>query len=73
MLWFGVLGKACLLICGAWAWTILRHDETPGPRRKFSFYLVLGFAFWTLSLFSGEIWSYLGWGIPMVREDPIHE
>ena len=24
---------------------------------------------WTLSLFSGEVWSYSGWGVPMVWED----
>ncbi|MBN2751219.1 MAG: cytochrome c biogenesis protein CcsA, partial [Rhodospirillaceae bacterium] len=27
------------------------------------------FAFGTLSLFSGELWSYAGWGVPVVWED----
>jgi ABC-type transport system involved in cytochrome c biogenesis permease subunit len=31
---------------------------------------VWGFAFWTLSMFSGELWSYLGWGTPVVWDDP---
>jgi hypothetical protein len=31
---------------------------------------VWGFAFWTLAMFTGEMWSYLGWGTPVVWEDP---
>ena len=31
---------------------------------------VWGFAFWTLSMFSGELWSYLGWGTPVVWDEP---
>jgi ABC-type transport system involved in cytochrome c biogenesis permease subunit len=31
---------------------------------------VWGFAFWTLSMFTGELWSYLGWGTPVVWDDP---
>ena len=31
--------------------------------------IIWGYAFWTLSLFSGEIWSYLGWGTPVVWDD----
>lgn len=31
---------------------------------------VWGFAFWTLSMFAGELWSYLGWGTPVVWDDP---
>lgn len=30
----------------------------------------LGLRVLTLSLFSGEVWSYSGWGVPMVWEDP---
>ena len=31
---------------------------------------VWGFAFWTLSMFAGELWSYLGWGTPVVWDEP---
>jgi hypothetical protein len=31
---------------------------------------IWGFAFWTLAMFTGEMWSYLGWGTPVVWEDP---
>ncbi len=31
---------------------------------------VWGFIFWTLSMFAGELWSYLGWGTPVVWDDP---
>ncbi len=70
MLAFAVLGKACLLIAAAWAAAILRNPETAAPHRGLLHALVLGFAFWTLSLLSGEMWSYRGWGIPVVWEDP---
>ena len=29
-----------------------------------------GFFFWTLSVFSGAAWSWLGWGAPVVWDDP---
>ncbi len=31
--------------------------------------IVWGFIFWTISMFSGEMWSYLGWGNPVVWDD----
>ena len=31
---------------------------------------VWGFAFWTFSMFAGEMWSYFGWGTPVVWDDP---
>jgi len=33
--------------------------------------VILGFFFWTLSIFSGAVWSYLGWGSPVVWDDPL--
>lgn len=38
-------------------------------RGRISRWIVWGFAFWTISMFSGEIWSYLGWGSPVVWDD----
>ena len=31
---------------------------------------VWGFAFWTFAMFAGELWSYFGWGTPVVWDDP---
>jgi hypothetical protein len=31
---------------------------------------IYGFTLWTLGMFSGELWSYLGWGTPVVWDDP---
>ncbi|MFP4307969.1 MAG: cytochrome c biogenesis protein CcsA [Desulfococcaceae bacterium] len=42
---------------------------SPSPRLPLL--LVWGFAFWTLSMFSGELWAYRGWGTPVVWDDPI--
>ncbi|MDR0576532.1 MAG: cytochrome c biogenesis protein [Candidatus Accumulibacter sp.] len=63
---FGSLARACLFVAGAWGCAALRgHDAMPRVFR----WMVWGFGFWTLSLFSGEMWSYTGWGVPMVWED----
>jgi len=40
-----------------------------GNKSWVSRWIVWGFAFWTISMFSGEIWSYLGWGSPVVWDD----
>jgi hypothetical protein len=71
MLIFGALGKACLLVGGAWAAAAFsRVGASNNPSKTSFFWLVLGFAFWTLSLFAGELWSYRGWGYAVVWEDP---
>jgi hypothetical protein len=67
VLLFGSLGRACLFVAGGWGCAALcGHDQV--MRRMFR-WMVWGFGFWTLSLFSGELWSYTGWGEPMVWED----
>ena len=33
-------------------------------------WVIWGFVFWTISMFAGGLWSYLGWGSPVVWEDP---
>jgi hypothetical protein len=74
---FGTLGKACFLAGSAWALEDLlgkKHSgdtnrQTSAAGRSFHF-SAWGFCFWTLSMFSGELWSYLGWGTPIVWDDP---
>ena len=45
-----------------------RHCSSPASRSML--WTVWGFAFWTLSMFTGELWSYMGWGTPVVWDDP---
>jgi hypothetical protein len=71
---FGTLGKGCFLAGSAWALEDLlkknRGDaKSPAAVRSFHF-SAWGFGLWTLSMFSGETWSYLGWGTPVVWDDP---
>lgn len=73
---FGVGGKGCFILSAVWAMAAL--PEIGRPFRKHLMvtamnrsllWAVWGFALWTVSMFSGEIWSYLGWGTPVVWED----
>ena len=72
---FGVTGKGCFLVSAAWAVVglkkINRSVKGNGPiALDHSLrWTVWGFCFWTLSMFSGELWSYLGWGTPVVWDD----
>lgn len=72
---FSVLGKTCFLIGALKAVVYLRSSgkgsaTSPEPGLdKTMHWVIWGFAFWTLSMFAGGIWSYLGWGTPVVWED----
>jgi hypothetical protein len=69
---FTVLGKAALLLAGLWAWADLRlADQGRLAQSRGQSWLVGGFALWTLCLFAGEMWSYQGWGIPVVWDDAV--
>ena len=67
VLLFAAFGRACFFVAAAWGCVVLGGDEHALPR-MFR-WLIWGFGCWTLSLFSGEVWSYSGWGVPMVWED----
>lgn len=74
---FGVIGKACFTVAAANAFVLLWEKRIklrnlhPGRGESgFVRWVVLGFAFWTFSMFSGELWSYMGWGTPVVWDDP---
>ena len=49
----------------------LSSRETTSSAYKFQSWLIWGFALWTLCMFAGEIWSYQGWGIPVVWDDAV--
>jgi hypothetical protein len=69
---FATVGKAFFLTGAAWALEALccHKKHSPPGTDGFFYWNVWGFAFWTLSMFSGELWSYLGWGTPVVWDDP---
>jgi hypothetical protein len=76
-LWFGLAGKACFVLSAIWALAALAANRQAYGKHRLTVTLQLslrwavwGFALWTLSMFSGELWSYLGWGTPVVWEDP---
>ncbi|SMC38928.1 Cytochrome C assembly protein [Desulfocicer vacuolatum DSM 3385] len=68
---FGVVGKAMFFMSGIWAVMILIKSDDSGNIKKMSTTTMWGFFFWTLSIFSGAMWSYLGWGSPVIWDDPL--
>lgn len=60
---FGVAGKGCFLAGAARA--------LARPSMAAMTYPIWGFAFWTLSMFFGELWSYRGWGTPVVWDEAV--
>jgi hypothetical protein len=75
---FGIAGKGCFLIGGLWGISSLFNqgrsitEEHQKILVKKSFiWIILGFSLWTLSMFFGELWSYIGWGTPVEWEDPV--
>jgi ABC-type transport system involved in cytochrome c biogenesis permease subunit len=71
---FGLTGKGCLLVSATLAFKDLiappsMADQRSAARRCFT-WTVWGFALLTFSMFTGELWSYLGWGTPVVWDDP---
>lgn len=68
----GVVGKSMFLLAGVRAVQILfaKYQET-GQTKQMGQILSWGFVFWTLSVFAGAAWSWLGWGSPVVWEDPL--
>lgn len=69
MVLFMLLGKAAFFLSGIWALSGLMNKDLPRQSGLSFNWLIWGFAFWTFSMFSGEIWSFQGWGVPVVWED----
>ncbi|RLA88331.1 MAG: hypothetical protein DRG58_08240 [Deltaproteobacteria bacterium] len=71
----GVIARACFFIAAVQAFVYLCPDslvKIPAvPRDDLSFirWIIGGFAFLTLAMFCGEMWSYLGWGSPVLWDD----
>ncbi|MDR1608056.1 MAG: cytochrome c biogenesis protein [Deltaproteobacteria bacterium] len=67
---FNFLGKAGLFLAGIWAFLSFRASLKP-ISSQIHLWLAIGYVFWTLSMLTGEVWSYLGWGLPVVWDEPV--
>ena len=67
---FTLAAKSALIFSGLCsAGCLFGGRRDPVSQRRAWNWLVAGFGLWTLAMFSGEIWSYRGWGVPVVWED----
>ncbi|MDR1394784.1 MAG: cytochrome c biogenesis protein [Deltaproteobacteria bacterium] len=67
---FNFLGKGAFLTAGVLAILALRN-RLARPDQSVRLWLGGGFVFWTLSMLAGEIWSYRGWGLPLVWDEAV--
>ncbi len=74
---FGMAGKACFFVSAAWAFSGLNEsgwrsekDVLQRTGKQAFTWAAWGFALFTISMFSGELWSYRVWGTPVVWDDP---
>ena len=71
----GIVAKGCLLMASIKAlifWLYHQKNKT-GKKKTLSSampWALWGFVCLTVSMFTGEVWSYLGWGTPVVWHDP---
>lgn len=71
----GIVAKGCLIHSGVKALVFLHSKNTDASKKRQEYFasttnwIVNGYALLTISLFSGELWSYLGWGTPVVWHD----
>ncbi|MDY6854572.1 MAG: cytochrome c biogenesis protein CcsA [Thermodesulfobacteriota bacterium] len=71
---FGIIGRTFFLLSGILAYLVIRQRKSPftyGVSLKdVRQFVIWGYVLFTMSIFSGAIWSYLGWGTPVVWDDP---
>jgi hypothetical protein len=70
---FGIMGRTLFLLAGTAGAAFLIY---PGEKKRIAGrsmlrFVLWGFFFWTLSVFSGAVWAWLGWGSPIVWNDPL--
>lgn len=72
MLLSGACGRVCFVLGTAWSLAFFRatEEERVLCLKRALVWMAWGFACWTLAMFSGELWSYLGWGTAVVWDDP---
>ena len=67
----GVVGKSMFLLAGVGAVQVLFSQDRKGQAKPMGQIVSWGFVFWTLSVFAGAVWSWLGWGSPVIWDDPL--
>lgn len=69
----GIFAKGCLIHGGVKAFISLQSNRTRNDKKSYyasaTNWIVYGYGLLSVSLFSGELWSYLGWGTPVVWHD----
>jgi len=70
---FGIMGRAMFFLSGTAGACFLVYsgEKKRIAGRAISKLVLWGFFFWTLSVFSGGVWAWLGWGSPIVWDDPL--
>ncbi len=68
---FSIIGKALFLLAGETGLSLFLWQEKSGRPKEMATRLLWGFFFYTLSVFSGAVWSWLGWGCALVWDDPV--
>ena len=66
-------GKALFFYGAVKAASFLKFAKKPSSgvvTPRFAVAVIFGCFLWSLAMFSGELWSYLGWGTPIVWDDP---
>ena len=67
----GVLGRSMFLLAGTGAVQVLFSQNRTEQSKPMAQTVSWGFVFWTLSVFAGAVWSWLGWGSPLIWDDPL--
>ena len=69
---FEIVAKGALIYAGIVAFSLLTTKTTQNSKHTSPImrFILWGYGFLTLAMFSGETWSYLGWGTPVVWHDP---
>ncbi len=69
----GVIGKSMFLLGGCVAAQVIfsKEKEDIEAIKTMGKIVSWGFIFWTLSVFAGAAWSWLGWGSPVIWDDPL--
>jgi len=65
-----IIGVSFYLLCGVLSLQRLVSKNAIFEQSIINNQIKWGIFFQTISMFSGEIWSYLGWGFPIVWDDP---
>jgi hypothetical protein len=63
-LYYGIdiIAQACFILG---AWFAIFHLRGKDQERRFNYFMIAGFIFYSISQVIGAYWAYLGWALPM--------